>query len=188
MNTYQNLKENIAHYAMPIVLASSLVISNSSCKQDSSYIMNNEATKELILKKHREKEKYLDVLKIIAEEHTTTARKIFDKGLENKILDSTTMARTYNNFKEAENTYSTIRKIARENKIEKYRDIQMSKNDETLSKRISKTLYGLDFGKSELEKDLEKNGLKIDVYNHLSIGEALLGIGIALGIWRLSKL
>jgi hypothetical protein len=182
MNLYQTITENVKQYTLPVIIASTIALTAFNCKNDKTYLTANESTKEIILTKHIEQEKQLDNLIYVANTYTTTAREIFNKGLENKVLDSITMAQTLNNFKKAKETYATVRKEAKNNSIDKYADIEMSSAEKNLMMKINKTLNGIDYGKSEIEKDLKKSGLKVDVFNPTLGNETAAGVvGLLFG-------
>ncbi len=180
-NIYNAIKQTARKYALPAIMSGNIIL--ASCDKN---LPLNENVKESILIEQQE-EFYseiasLDYLVNIAESYSNEAKRNFNEGVQNKNLNKSTMEKILNNYNHAREKYSEIseeamanvfwdnKKVAKYfmkkkgNPLWKYADIPLSKDENRLRKKCALALNGHDFGKADLQKDLEEQGLKVAVY------------------------
>lgn len=172
-NTYQRIKQTAGKYALPAIIAGSLALGACS-GEDPNLLPIDPTAKEIVLEKQK---KYLDSLLTKANNYVYSAKEIFNEGIKLGELNEERMKNTLKVYEKADELYSIVRENAKVNSLERYMNKDFSCADKKLMGRHSQVLWGLDFGVAELEKDLQKEGINVKVYNPLSGSENLLMLG-----------
>jgi hypothetical protein len=175
MNLYQKIRETAKGYVLPVILTGSLAL--GSC--NSSHIPVSSDAKKINM--YAKKEMYdtkineMDSLINIANSHVMESRKILDDGIKAKNIDSSMLENMLKNYKQASQKYSEVNDSAskfftysffsKNTAGWKYAHVKLSPEDSKLKRRCNKVLHFIDIGKAELQKDLEKQGLEVKVYN-----------------------
>jgi hypothetical protein len=175
MNLYKKIRETAKGYVLPAVLAGGLAL--GSCNS-SQLPVSGDATKINISEKkemYEAKIKEMDSLIDIANSYVLESRNILNDGIKAKNIDSSMLENMLKNYRQASQKYSEVNDVAskfftysffsKNTAGWKYTHAKLSTEDSKLKRRCNKVLHFIDNGKAELQKDLEKQGLEVKVYN-----------------------
>ena len=170
---YSKIKQAAKKYALPALVAGNMALGGCGKDKIDNYL-------PILEKQKIEQIAYLDSLSNKADKTLKLAEESFQEGISDKNYTSKEMGETLSLYGDANNLYKKVKFLGK-NVDEKY-NISLPENSRQVKKDIHKVFYGVNIGKSKLEKELNKSSLDVKVKGDVSFSEVALMFLSALGI------